>query len=91
MLFLLLFSFGYENLTETVDVSFLKWKTQGEVPLPLVLLIAYIAGAVTTLLFAVVREIKLISEMRKIRNENKALEKEMRDIRNLQLEEDEEK
>lgn len=72
-----------QNLEGTrIDVFFDRFEN---VPLGSIILIAYLFGLLTVGIFAIITEIKLRSEIKKIKKEKEALLAELNDLRNYFL------
>jgi uncharacterized integral membrane protein len=81
-------AFTVLNPEDRVDVQ-LGFGRFTDVPLVLALGVAFAVGVFFTLIFAVVHLLDLYAQIRRLRNENRAIRRELTDLRNLPLDEDE--
>jgi len=87
LLLLFLLYFSILNNDQFVTVKFWKYQIPN-VPLIMTLFVAFVVGAVSWFLVAVIQFIQTKTEMRGLRRENMRLQKELADLRNMSIEED---
>jgi len=86
----LLLVISWLNLDQMLMVlSFTFWNYKIETPVIMALFAAFIVGAVVWFPFAIVQFIQSKSEIRTLRKENSRLQKELGDLRNISIEEEE--
>lgn len=81
--------FGMMNGEQRVDVRY--WFTQDSVftesPLPLVMVTFFMLGMLFYYLFSIAREWRLRNELRQLRKQGSGKDRELRDLRNITLQE----
>ena len=77
---------GILNAAETATVK-LGFYTFLDAPLPLVMVVLFLLGALFMYLFSIARELSLRNEIRKLKRIRSKREKEIQDLRNLSLDE----
>ena len=82
-----LIGFAVQNSDEKVPIFFYKWKTVQDLALWLVLYIAFVAGMLFSFSVAVFRIIKTKLENSKLKKKVEKLEKELKTLRNVSVEE----
>lgn len=78
--------FAMQNADVTVPIKFYKWETIQDLPLWLVMYLAFIAGMVFWLLVSIYQVLSLRSENRKQQKRIKKLEQELNQLRNVSVE-----
>ncbi len=82
--------FGMMNGEQRVDVRY--WFTEGSVfvdsPLPLVMVTFFMLGMLFYYLFSIAREWRLRNELRRLRKQGTGKDRELRDLRNITLQEE---
>lgn len=87
VIIVILLWFSLQNLDQIVTVEFWKYQVR-DVPLIMALFVAFIVGAVSWFLVSIVQFVQLKAEIRNIRRENGRLRRELSNLRNLSIEED---
>jgi uncharacterized integral membrane protein len=81
--------FGMMNGEQRVDVRY--WFTEASVfhdsPLPLVMVTFFMLGMLFYYLFSIAREWRLRNELRRLRKQGTGKDRELRDLRNITLQE----
>jgi uncharacterized integral membrane protein len=88
LMVLAMITFAVLNPGDHVDIH-LGFGDYREVPLVVALGVAFGLGIVFTLIFLIVYLVDLYSTIRALKRENKGLKRELTDLRNLPLQEDE--
>lgn len=88
LLVLAMITFAVLNPEDRVDIH-LGFQDYTRVPLVIALGVAFGVGIVFTLIFVLVYLIDLFGTIRALRKENKLMKRELTDLRNLPIEEDE--
>ncbi|MDP6419456.1 MAG: LapA family protein [Candidatus Krumholzibacteria bacterium] len=77
---------GIFNATEKTTLS-LGFKVYKEIPLPLLIVLFFLLGAIFQYFFSVAKELSLRAELRKTRRKENSLLEELKELRNLSIEE----
>lgn len=85
---LLLIYFGAENSTQTVYVKFVKWQSP-ELQLWMVMYLSFAAGMLVWLFGSIFKILQLKNDIRKLNKESGTLRKELDNLRNISIEEEE--
>jgi len=88
LLVLAMITFAVLNPEDRVDIH-LGFQDYTRVPLVIALGVAFGVGIVFTLTFVLVYLVDLFGTIRSLRKENKSMKRELTDLRNLPIEEDE--
>lgn len=88
LLVLAMITFAVLNPEDRVDIH-LGFSDYTRVPLVVALGVAFGIGIVFTLIFVIVYLVDLYGTIRTLRKENRAMKRELTDLRNLPIEEDE--
>jgi len=88
LLVLAMITFAVLNPEDRVDIH-LGFQDYTRVPLVIALGVAFGVGIVFTLIFVLVYLVDLFGTIRALRKENKLMKRELTDLRNLPIEEDE--
>jgi len=87
IVFIIALWFGFQNNSQIVTVKF--WKYQAtDVPLVMTLFVAYIFGALTWFVVAIVQYLQIKTEVMTVKREKARLEVELSNLRNMSIEED---
>ncbi len=87
IVFIVALWFGFQNNSQIVTVKF--WKYQAaDVPLAMTLFVAYVLGALTWFIVAIVQYLQIKAEVMSVRREKARLEMELSNLRNMTIEED---
>lgn len=87
LVLLVLIFFAMENATQMVYVKFVKWRSV-DLPLWVVMYGAFAVGILVWLVASIVKIIQLKSEVSKINKENLSLRKELDQLRNIPIDDD---
>ncbi len=77
---------GILNAAETATVE-LGFYTFIEAPLPVVMVVLFLLGALFMYFFSIAREISLRNDIRKLKRAQGKMDREIQDLRNLSLDE----
>jgi len=77
---------GIFNAAETVTVH-LGFRSFENAALPIVMVVLFLLGAFFMYLFSIARELGLRGEIRRLKKEQGKLDRQLKDLRNLSLEE----
>ncbi len=77
---------GILNAAETATVE-LGFYTFIEAPLPVVMVVLFLLGALFMYIYSIAREITLRGEIRKLKRSQGRMDREIQDLRNLSLDE----
>ncbi len=77
---------GILNAAETATVE-LGFYTFLDAPLPVVMVVLFLLGALFMYFFSIAREITLRNEIRKLKRSQGKMDREIQDLRNLSLDE----
>jgi len=86
---LVILGFALQNQQQMVRVRIIHWESP-EVPLYLVVYLAFAFGMVVWLFASIIRVLQLKNELRRARKESRDLREELNRLRSLALEEEEE-
>jgi uncharacterized integral membrane protein len=84
---LVMLLFGFQNMEQTASVRFLN-RVSPNLPLCLILYIAFAAGILTWVLVSIFNILKLKSRVHRLQRENKAVKEELNRLRNASIEEE---
>ncbi|MBN2012923.1 LapA family protein [candidate division KSB1 bacterium] len=88
VMLLFLIYFGAENSTQTVYVKFIKWRSP-EMQLWMVMYISFAVGVLVWFFTSVFKVWQLKNDIRKLNKESVVLKRELDNLRNISIEEDE--
>ncbi len=87
VMLLFLIYFGAENSSQLVYVKFLKWRSP-ELQLWMVMYLSFAVGMMAWLFGSIFKVIQLKADIRKLNKETAVLRKELDNLRNISIEED---
>ena len=90
IVFIIALWFGFQNNSQIVTVKFWKYQAS-DVPLVMALFVAYVLGALTWFIIAIVQYLQIKAEMISVRRDKAKLEKELSNLRNMSIVEEDTK
>jgi uncharacterized integral membrane protein len=78
---------GIFNAAETVTIK-LGFIEYPDAPLPVVMVVLFLLGALFMYLFSIAREISLRNDIRKLKRTHGKMDREIQNLRNLSIDED---
>jgi len=85
---LFLIYFGAENSDQTVTIKFIKWQSP-QMQLWMVMYLSFAAGMLLWLFGSIFKVMQLKTDIRKLNKESNTLRKELDNLRNISIEDDE--